>query len=212
MPSLFRRRPAEVADVPDDAVTPETPESTETPRPKGYTPSKRELGMTTPKRTATDPRRKVEPAPANRREAYRRQRTRMREQRREAAEGMRRGEEQYLLPRDKGPERALVRDIVDARRTAGTWFFAGALIVILGSSRAMPVPVQLASNILWVVLALAVVTDSVLIARKIKRLVRERFPKTTQRIGSLYLYGILRGITFRRMRMPKPRVPLGAAV
>ncbi|HET8661813.1 MAG TPA: DUF3043 domain-containing protein [Micromonosporaceae bacterium] len=221
MPSLFRRRSTA------DAASPEPPaatgaDSTEAApneagltgagRSKGYTPSKRELGVTTPKRTTTDPRRKVEPAPTNRREAYRRQRARMREQRREAAEGMRRGDEQYLLPRDKGPERALVRDIVDARRTAGTWFFAGALIVILGSSRAMPVPVQLASNVLWVVLALAVVIDSVLIALKIKRLVRERFPRTTQRMGSLYLYGILRGITFRRMRMPKPRVKLGAAL
>ena len=45
------------------------------------------------------------------------------------------------------------------------------------------------ANLLWGVLALAVVVDSVLISRKIKRLVNERFPKTKQRMGSLYLYG-----------------------
>ena len=44
---------------------------------------------------------------------------------------------------------------------------------------------------------------------KIKKLVRDRFPKTTQRMGSLYLYGIMRGLTFRRMRVPKPQVALG---
>lgn len=212
MPSLFRRKPAIDVDITGDAAAPEPPAQVESSRPKGYTPSKRELGVTTPKRTAADPRRRAEPAPTNRREAYRRQRARMREERREAAEGMRRGDEQYLLARDRGPERALVRDIVDSRRTAGTWFFGGALIVILGSSRAMPVQVQLASNILWVALALAVVIDSVLIARKVKRLVRERFPKTTLRMGSLYFYGILRGITFRRMRVPKPRVAIGATI
>jgi hypothetical protein len=31
-------------------------------------------------------------------------------------------------------------------------------------------------------------------------------------MGSLYLYAIMRGITFRRMRMPRPRVQLGAKI
>ncbi len=52
------------------------------------------------------------------------------------------GKEEYLLARDKGPERALVRDIVDSRRTVGTFFFGGALIVLIGSSGAMPPTVQ----------------------------------------------------------------------
>ena len=71
---------------------------------------------------------------------------------------------------------------------------------------------QLASNILWVTLVLAVIIDSFLISRRIKRLVRERFPKTDQRMGSLYLYGIMRGVTFRRMRIPNPRVKIGDKV
>ena len=125
---------------------------------------------------------------------------------------MRRGDERYLLPRDKGPERTLVRDVVDSRRTVGTYFFGGALIVIIGSWQTMPVVVQVASNLLWAVLALAVIVDSILIARRIKRIIRERFPKTTQRMGSLYFYGIMRGLTFRGMRVPKPRVGVGATV
>ena len=35
---------------------------------------------------------------------------------------VRTGDERYLLARDRGPERALVRNIVDSRRTVGTWF------------------------------------------------------------------------------------------
>ena len=38
--------------------------------------------------------------------------------------------------------------------------------------------------------------DAILIARKIKRLVRERYPKTEQRMGSLYMYAIMRSLTF----------------
>ncbi|MFC0533870.1 DUF3043 domain-containing protein [Phytohabitans kaempferiae] len=210
MPSLFRRKPADV--VEDEAPETAPEEEAEAVRPRGYTPSKKELGVETPKRASTSRRRATEPAPANRREAYKRMRERQRADRAEAAAGMRAGDERYLLARDRGPERLLVRNIVDARRTVGTWFFGGALVVLIGSSGAMPPAVRLISNLLWATLALAVVVDSVLISRKVKRLVRERFPKTTQRMGSLYLYAITRSITFRRMRMPKPKVQIGDAV
>ena len=58
-------------------------------------------------------------------------------------------------------------------------------------------------------LALLVVVDSVLISQRVRKLVRQRFPKTQQKMGSLYLYAIMRAITFRRMRMPNPRVKIG---
>jgi len=178
-------------------------------RAKGYTPPK---GRETPKRGPAQRRRVAATPPTDRKEAARQRRERLRAERAESLEGMRRGDERYLPPRDKGPERALVRDIVDSRRTVGTWFFAGAIPVVIGSSAAMPPQVQLASNILWVTLVLAVIIDSFLISRRIKRLVRERFPKTDQRMGSLYLYGIMRGVTFRRMRIPNPRVKIGDKV
>jgi len=54
------------------------------------------------------------------------------------------------------------------------------------------------------------VVDSVLISRKVKRLVRERYPKSEVR--GLSLYAIMRGITFRGMRVPKPRVKIGEQI
>jgi hypothetical protein len=200
--SLFRRKSADVTtsdhveEVPDDA-----------PRPKSYTPSKKELGQTTPKRASTA--RKVNAvAPENRREATRQMRQRQREEREERTTGMRNGDERYLLVRDRGPERRLVRDIVDSRRTVGTWFFGGALIVLVGTTIRIQA-IQFASNILWALLAVGVVLDSILIARKVKRLVRERFPKSEVRVGSLQIYGVMRALTFRRMRVPKPQIELG---
>ena len=207
---LFRRKSADlVADATTTVTSAEAPPSAS--RPKGYTPSKKELGRQTPKRVNVR-RRVAEPAPANRREAYKQMRARQRAERVEAQEGMRAGDEKFLLARDRGPERWLVRAIVDSRRTVGTWFFAGAIIVLIGSSTAMPVVVQAPSNVIWAMLALGVVLDSILIARKIKKLVGERHPKTEQRMGSLYLYGIMRALTFRRMRVPKPQVELGATI
>ncbi|WP_249997738.1 DUF3043 domain-containing protein [Actinoplanes sp. M2I2] len=206
MPSLFRRKQSDVA-------TPEQVEEvTPAARPKGYTPSKKELGVATPKRVSPGRRVGAETAaPANRREQVKQMRERQRVERAEATAGMKAGDERYLLARDRGPERALVRDIIDSRRTVGTWFFGGALIVLIGSTVQIPA-VQLASNLLWLLLALGVIVDSVLISRKVKRLVNERFPKTSQRVGSLQIYGVMRGLTFRRMRVPKPRVELGQAV
>ena len=206
MPSLFRRKPTDVAssepapeEVTDDA-----------PKPKSYTPSKRELGQTTPKRQSTARKVNAE-APANRREAMKQMRERQRVERAEASEGMRAGDERYLLARDRGPERKLVRDIIDSRRTVGTWFFGGAAVVLIGSMIRIPA-IQLASNLLWALLAVAVIVDSILISRQVKKLVNERFPKTGQRIGSLQLYGVMRGLTFRRMRVPKPQAELGDKV
>ncbi|MFI7597623.1 DUF3043 domain-containing protein [Actinoplanes sp. NPDC049681] len=210
MPSLFRRKSA---DLVSDAVEQVTPEPTSaTPKPKGYTPSKKELGLQTPKRQSVQRRHDAAQAPANRREAYKQMRERQRTERAEASAGMRAGDERYLLARDRGPERALVRNVVDSRRTAGTWFFVGAIIVFIGSTGAMPMQVQIGAQLLWAILAVAVVGDSILITRRIKKLVTERFPKTTQRMGSLYLYGIMRSLTFRRMRVPKPQVELGDKV
>jgi Protein of unknown function (DUF3043) len=213
VPSLFRRKSTEVVESsPSDDVSSGEEIEVEADRPRGYTPSKKELGVETPKRASNNRRRAVEPAPANRREAYKQMRAKQRAERAEASAGMRSGDERYLLARDRGPERLLARNIVDSRRTVGTWFFGGALVVLIGSSGAMPPAVRLVSNLLWAALALGVVVDSVLISRKVKRLVRERFPNTTQRMGSLYLYAITRSITFRRMRMPKPKVQIGDAV
>jgi hypothetical protein len=203
--SLFRRKSA---DVTTSEAEEEVPDAT--PRPKSYTPSKKELGQVTPKR-GSNARRVTEAAPTNRREAYRQTRDRNKVERAEAAAGMRAGDERYLLARDRGPERSLIRDIVDSRRTVGSWFFGGALIVLVGSTVNVPA-IQLASNLLWALLAIGVVIDSVLIARKSKRLVKERFPKTDQRLGSLQIYGVMRALTFRRMRTPKPKVELGTKI
>ncbi|MEV6301065.1 DUF3043 domain-containing protein [Actinoplanes sp. NPDC051861] len=205
MSPLFRRKPADLVEDATSSVEQEVTSAES--RPKGYTPSKKELGVVTPKRVATG-RRVQDPAPANRKEAYKQLRERQRAERAEAAEGMRNGDERYLLARDRGPERSLVRDIVDSRRTVGSWFIGGAVIVLIGSSVPNPL-IQQISTLIWAGLALAVILDSILIARRIKKLVKERFPQTGQRLGSLYLYGIMRGLTFRRMRMPKPKVDLG---
>ena len=201
MASLFRRK-SSVAEEPAAPVVEEEAASPDA-RPRGYTPSKRELGVETPKRPGAA--RRLGGAAAGPQLSKQEEKARRRQLRAEASAEFRK----EGGPRDRGPERGLARDVVDSRRTVGTFFFGGALLVLLGSNRAMPPVIQIASNVLWAALAIGVVVDSFLIARKIKRLVRERIPKSTERMGSLYLYAIMRSLTFRRMRVPNPRVAIG---
>jgi hypothetical protein len=202
VPSLFRRKSADVTTP--DPVEEGVPAPTD--RPKSYTPSKKELGQVTPKRASTA-RRPGGSAPLSGREL----RDDRRRERTEALQGMRQGDERYLMARDRGPERRLVRDIVDSRRNIGSYFILGALIVLVGSITKIGL-VVLVSNILWFLLAFLMVIDSILIARRVKKLVRERFPKTDQRIGSLQFYGIMRALQFRRFRTPNPQVKTGDKV
>jgi hypothetical protein len=179
-------------------------------RPKAYTPSKKELGKITPKRKAGG--RVVEAPPANRREAMKRAREKNRQARTEQRQGMMDGKEEYLLPRDKGPERALVRDIVDARRNLASYFLPAALLIVVGGSGGMPAQVRAFSTTLWFVLLFGTVVDSALLSRRVKKTLTERFPNRTIRTGSLYFYAVMRSISLRRMRMPKPRVKTGDKV
>ena len=179
---------------------------------KGQTLSKRDLGKTTPKRVVAG-RRVAEPPATNRREAAKRLREKQRLERLEAREGMANGEEKYLLARDKGPARRLVRDIVDSRRTVGTWFFGTTFVVMLASfNRGLNPSIYLAANALFFLMLFATAVDGFLISRVVKRLVRERLPDAKDRMGSLYMYAIMRSISFRFIRNPKPQVKVGQAI
>jgi hypothetical protein len=209
--TLFRRKSANPTGTENASPVTSTPAESETESAdspvvhvaKAHTPGK---GRATPKRS--DGRRKPEPPPANRREAYKRLKEKQRAERAEAMAGMRAGDDRYLMARDKGPERALVRDIVDSRHTVGTWFFGSAFVLLLVTSVRQPA-LAFYGQLFWFVIALATIVDTVLICRKVKRLVRERFPKSQVRMGSLYFYAFMRAITFRRLRMPRTRVKFG---
>jgi len=206
VPSLFRRKPEE----PAASVAVSEPESDSAL--KGVTPSKRDLGQKTPKRVVAG-RRVPDPPATNRREAAKRLRDKQRQERVEAREGMAAGDERFLLARDKGPVRKLVRDIVDSRRTIGTFFFGTTFLVMLvGFNRNLNPSIYFAANALFGVMAVATAIDSFLISRTIKRLVKERFPASTEKLGRLYFYAIMRAISFRFIRNPKPQVKVGATI
>jgi hypothetical protein len=113
-----------------------------------------------------------------------------------------RGDERYLPARDRGPARAYLRDLVDSRRGAAEFLLPGLLLVFVLSL----IPLrgtQLLSTVLWLTVIVSVVTDSVLLVRRAKRGLRERFPDAGTRGTTAYV--VLRSMQLRRFRVPPPR-------
>jgi hypothetical protein len=153
----------------------------------------------------------VAPPPRTRREAYRRMREQGADRRSEVREGMRNGDERYLTTRDRGPERRLVRDIVDSRRNAGVLFLLSAVVYFIGLL--IPsVQVKAAITSLWLTVLLLLIVDSTVLGFKIRKLVRRRFPDTRQPMRSLIFYGVTRATMIRRWRAPKPAVSVGEQI
>ena len=123
---------------------------------------------------------------------------------------MMRGEEQYLLPRDKGPVRGYVRDIVDARHNIVGLFMPMALILLvvmfLGPA------LQFIVTLVMLVMMVFMVGEGVILGRIMTKRVRERFPDATDNPLSLGWYAFVRASQIRRLRAPKPRVSAGDAI
>lgn len=182
-------------------------------------------GRPTPKRRDAEGKRRgpVAPAPMTQKEARaRRKATRGSRADRKAASADRRaasadrrarmlaGEEKYLLPRDRGPVRAYVRDLVDARRNLVGLFMPLALVLIV--TMFLTPAVQAYVTLAMLVMMAFMAVEGVIIGRTINRRVRERFPDSIDSSFSLGWYAFVRASQIRRMRAPKPRVEPGAPV
>lgn len=182
-------------------------------------------GRPTPKRREAQGRRgPVAPPPMTQREAVKRAKAQSasmtKEERRAAAsdrrEKMMRGDDAYVLPRDRGPVRAYVRDLVDSRRNlAGLLLPVAALSIVI-----LIVPVQVVQTfgpLVLMIVIVAAVLDMVIYGRTIGRKVRAKFPNgdpsgLPMRGSSLGFYAFNRACLIRKWRAPRPRVSLGEVV
>jgi len=201
---VFRRRPTGTSEAPDTEQAAPAADSAESrPRP-GVTAPK---GAPTPKRSeAQANRRGPYQAPADRKTAARQTRERDRSDRLRKTQAFQRGE-QWALPRkDQGPVRALARDVVDAHRGVGEFYMLIVLLLIV----LLVIPnqtVKLAGEGVVILLLVVALVEGWFLTARTKRLARERFPD--QSVRGVGMYVTMRGISLRRMRVPKPRVKAG---
>ncbi|MFD8915445.1 DUF3043 domain-containing protein [Streptomyces sp. NPDC059575] len=164
-------------------------------------------GRPTPKRSeAQSQRRSVASTPTNRKDAAKRQR----EERRSALERQRKalagGDERYLPARDKGPTRKFARDWVDSRINVAEYFLPAAIVILVLSIVRVPA-LQNIALLLWLIVIVLIVLDSIWSGVRLRKALAERFPGDNRR-GAV-AYGLMRSLQMRRLRLPKPQVKRG---
>ncbi|CAH0168461.1 MULTISPECIES: DUF3043 domain-containing protein [unclassified Microbacterium] len=147
------------------------------------------------------------PLVADTKEAKAAARAQLREQRERAQAGMAAGDDKYLPPRDKGPQRRWVRDYVDAGWHLSEWVMALMVIVILVSLVPDPTFSFYAFVGLWIFIILAVI-DMVVLGARVKKKAAAKFGKERLEKG-LGWYAAMRSLQMRFMRLPKPQVKRG---
>ncbi|MEZ2120898.1 MULTISPECIES: DUF3043 domain-containing protein [unclassified Corynebacterium] len=201
--------------------------------PKGYTPPK---GRPTPKRKEVERERGIIRDPVDNPQTLRQMRERKKAlkasmtkqeykaykkrerderaaRRREVQKHIDAGDDRYLQDRDKGDERRFVRDWVDSQRFFNSLVMPVALVllVIMFTSQYYPV-VANALTLIAMAVILMFFIEGVVIARRVNRATRERFPGSTAPGVSLGFYAYSRATQPRKLRTPKPRVTVGAEV
>jgi hypothetical protein len=113
------------------------------------------------------------------------------------------GDDRYVPNRDKGPVRRFVRDYVDGRMSAGEFFMpiaVAALILMVAGAGGI-------GGSLSSVMILIVLFDSAVLSFSLRRTLARKFPDEPRR-GAIP-YGLMRALTWRSLRTPKPQVPRG---
>lgn len=171
-------------------------------------PAESKKNRPTPKRSTQQAARRQPLVPQDRRVANRQAKDEIRKQRDQARVGVMQGDERYLTPRDRGPQRRYVRDFVDARWSISEFFIPMALLVLIAGMFGGPDFQLIANVVVYGVLAL-VVLECVVLNYSLKSRMAVKFDGKENLERGLTFYSIMRSIQIRRLRIPKPRVTRG---
>lgn len=176
----------------DDAAQ----EGRRTPQPKG---------APTPTRREREAARKRPLVPDDRRAARQAQREHLRELRQKQRIAMETGDEKYLPPRDRGPQRRFARDWVDARFGVGEWMLLLVLAFLFVSFVLTDEARLVLSQVLWL-FVLAVIVECWWVARQVRKRLELKFGEAERGVR---FYAAMRSLQIRRLRLPKPMVARG---
>jgi hypothetical protein len=171
-------------------------------------------GRRTPSRREAEQARRERVKPTmTRREAARKRREDARAARVAQRQALLAGDERGLPIRDRGPVRARVRDLVDARRNMGDFFLPVVLITFV-ATLVPSVAVKSYGIIALYSAVLLLLIDLFLLSRRLKADLKRRFPDAVAKgdTKGAVMYGVMRATQMRRLRLPKPKVSPGAKV
>jgi hypothetical protein len=195
---VFRSRAKEEKAPADKALVTDSKQTRDPQAPKG---------RPTPKRSAAQSqRRSVASTPKTRKEGAKRQRDERRAAMERQRQALASGDERYLPARDKGPVRRFARDFVDSRFCVAEFFLPMAVIILVLSMVRVGA-LQSIALLLWLVVIVLIVLDSILTGFRLKKRLAERFPDQGRK-GAV-AYALMRSLQMRRLRLPKPQVKRG---
>jgi hypothetical protein len=165
---------------------------------KGHATPTRKEAEAAAKARAKVPRTRKEQAAANR--------SSKNESSARVRQGMRNGEERYLLPRDKGPVRRFIRDFIDARFSFIELIIPLLIITMIMGYSGNPRLASIGNALLFGSIVL-VVMDMAFMRFRLRRQLAARFPDAPLK-GTTY-YALTRAMQMKFMRLPKPKVKIG---
>ena len=123
-------------------------------------------------------------------------------------EGMLAGEEKYLGIRDRGPQKKLARDVVDAERFTVGELLVPTMVLVLAVSWIQVTLVQVILIFgMWGLMG-GIIFDGLRLGRKVNKAVAAKFGANRVEKG-LTWYAAVRASQMRVMRLPKPQVARG---
>ncbi|WP_370287600.1 DUF3043 domain-containing protein [Nocardioides sp.] len=132
----------------------------------------------------------------------------------EIREGIKRGEEKFLPPSDRGPVRRFVRDYVDSRFSilglSIPLMIFTLVLSSIGSAQSTATNISalsLAASYLFSATALAILFGGFALRFRVRRELTRRFPE--ERLRGTTFYAVRRAMLPRLMRLPKPQYALG---
>jgi hypothetical protein len=161
------------------------------------TPSRKEAELATRKTIVSDR------SP----EAIKAAKAKLREDRNRARAGMAAGEEKYLMPRDRGPQKKAARDMVDSRFTVGEMMIPMMMIVLFFSLNDSLIVQSVLVLSMWTLVA-AIIVDALILGRKVQKALVEKYGAEKVERGIRW-YVAVRSTQMRWMRTPKPQVGRG---
>ena len=144
--------------------------------------------------------------PRTRREQAAAQRASRGESSSRVRQGMREGEERYLLPRDKGRVRRFIRDFVDSRFSFIELIIPVLILTMVFGYSGNATLASFGNAVLFGSVLLVIV-DMFMLRLRLRRQLAKRFPEESTK-GTTY-YAVTRAMQMRFMRLPKTKVKIG---
>ena len=143
--------------------------------------------------------------PEDRKQARREAQVKLRSEQAKAREGMAKGDDRYLRPGERGPQKRFLRDFIDSRFTIGELLIPLMFLVIF--STMLPATTNAATYAMyaiWAFIVIAVVEGVVLGLTIRRRVAAVVGPEKTEK--GFVLMALSRSMQLRFLRMPRPQV------